>query len=109
MSIRITDFSSAQNITLARKCLELIRDIAARAVSAEDPRHLSCALQDLTEVLTTGIEERRVEEFPISVIADLEDLFKGLDTWRADSAYCTRHVNAAGSFRVSRRAICREL
>src|ERR1700728_2420288 len=90
MSIRITDFSSAQNITLARKCLELIRDIAARAVSAEDPRHLSCALQDLTEVLTSGIEERRVDEFPISVIADLEGLFKGLDTVNYNSLQMAR-------------------
>ena len=46
------------NMELAKKCLALVRDIAARGASSRNPDHVGYALQELSQVLLerTGTE-----------------------------------------------------
>jgi len=41
----------ADNIAMAKKCLELIRDIAERGARSHNPENIGHALQELTQVL----------------------------------------------------------
>jgi hypothetical protein len=68
-------------IKLAKMCLALIRNIAARGVSSEDPAHVGYALQEISQVLfeRTGTQERRFESVPADQITGLEALHKELD------------------------------
>jgi hypothetical protein len=62
-----------QNVELAKRCLELIRDIAERGASARDEEHIAYALQELSQVLFERIDgDARV--FQVQSAADLEDL-----------------------------------
>jgi hypothetical protein len=56
-------FTNPTNLDLAKKCLALIRDVAARGACSEDPGLIGYALQELTQVLLerTGIEDRLFE------------------------------------------------
>ena len=76
------DVAVAQaNIRLAKKCLVLIRDIAARGSCSEDPSHVGYALQEISQALLerTGTEERRFEPIPADEINGLEALHEQLD------------------------------
>ena len=68
-------------VKLARMCLALIRDIAARGACAEDPRHVGYALEEISQVLLerTGTQVRRFEAVPAGHIAGLEALHEELD------------------------------
>jgi len=68
-------------IKLAKTCLALIRDIAARGACSEDPEHVGYALEELSQVLfeRTGSEVRRFEPVPADQITRLEALHKELD------------------------------
>jgi hypothetical protein len=70
----------ATNIKLARKCLALIRDIAARGADSENPEHIGYALEELSQVLLErdGVEEMRFVPIPATEIANLEDLYDEL-------------------------------
>ena len=77
----MTNDVSQTNIGLAKKCLALIRDIAARGACSEDPAHVGYALQEISQTLfeRTGTEERRFEPVPADQITGLEALHKELD------------------------------
>src|SRR5262249_42506088 len=63
-------FTNPTNLDLAKKCLALIRDVAARGACSEDPGLIGYALQELTQVLLerTGIEDRLFEPVPANNI-----------------------------------------
>jgi hypothetical protein len=67
----------SRNVQVARKCLGLIRDIAARGADSWDPADVGYALQELSQVLleSTGTEGREFEPVPASEILELETLW----------------------------------
>jgi hypothetical protein len=69
------------NTKLARKCLELIRDIADRGRSSWDPGVVCWALQELSQVLLerTGTQERYFEPEGSLGTDDLKHLYEELD------------------------------
>ena len=69
------------NLTLAKKCLVLIRDIAARGAKSNDPGHVGYALEELSQVLLerTGTQQRYFEPVPADQINGLEALKEELD------------------------------
>ena len=68
------------NVELARKCLELIRDIADRGASSWDPEQVGYALQELSQVLLarTGCDERLFEPVAADRIPHLRCLCEEL-------------------------------
>ena len=54
------------NVTLAKMCLVLIRDIAARGACSRDSSYVGYALEEISQVLLerTGTEERLFEPVP---------------------------------------------
>ena len=74
-------FMNPTNLDLAKKCLALIRDVAARGACSDDPELIGYSLQELTQVLLerTGTEERLFEPVPAHNIRDLEKLYEELD------------------------------
>ena len=66
---------------LAKKCLELVRDIAARAACSANPEHIGYALEEVSQVLfeRLGTEERRFEPVPAGQISDLQARWTELD------------------------------
>jgi hypothetical protein len=72
---------SDTNVETARKCLGLIRDIAARGASSGDPEVIGYALQELSQVLLerTGTEERIFEPVPAGEIENLAALYEELE------------------------------
>ena len=66
---------------MAKLCLALIRDIAARGARSENPEHIGYALQEISQVLIerTGTEERYFEPVPAGQISGLEALKEELD------------------------------
>ena len=81
MNIALTVASAESNMRRARKCLALIRDIAARGTLSQDPEQVGYALQELSQVLLerTGTEERHFEPTPATMIGGLEELCEELD------------------------------
>ena len=73
--------TSSVRIELAKKCLALISDIAARGAHSLDPEHIGYALQELTQVLfeRTGNQERLFEPVDADQIGDLPWLHSELD------------------------------
>ena len=71
---------SEDRLTLARQCLELVRQIAARGAICRDPHKVGYALQELTQVLVerTGTGERQFEPCSPEEIPDLERLYAEL-------------------------------
>ena len=69
------------NLELARKCLEWIRDTAGRGASSWDPNVIGYALQELSQVLyeRTGVQERAFEPVAPDEIYDLPALLEELD------------------------------
>jgi hypothetical protein len=67
---------SSTNVELARKCLDLTRDIADPGASCWDPEAVGYALQELSQVLLerTGTGDRIFEPVPADEIADLAAL-----------------------------------
>jgi len=76
-----TNVAVEANVKLAKMCLALIRDIAARGACAQDPWHVGYALEELSQVLLerTGTQVRRFEPVPAGQIAGLEALHEELD------------------------------
>ena len=72
---------TSNNIDLARQCLALIADIAARCSSCADPELLGYALQELSQVLyeRTGNEHTIFEVIPADKIGGLQKLYTELD------------------------------
>ena len=68
---------SSTNVELARKCLDLTRDIADPGASCWDPEAVGYALQELSQVLLerTGTEDRIFEPIPADEIANLAELY----------------------------------
>ena len=63
-----------QDLLLARKCLQLIRDIADRGASAWDDGQVVYALQELSQVLFERLgDDARL--FDVELATDLGDLF----------------------------------
>lgn len=69
------------NLKLAKKCLALIRDIAAEGACSENPEDIGYALQELTQVLfeRTGSDERVFEPVTADAITDLGKLLDELE------------------------------
>ncbi len=69
------------NAALARKCLELVRDIAERGASSWDHEVVGYALQELRQVFleSTGIEDRICWPVPASEISGLHELYVELN------------------------------
>ena len=82
-----TNVAVEANVELAKMCLTLIRDIAARGACAEDPWHVGYALEEISQVLLerTGTQDRRFEPVPAGQIAGLEALHEELDIVNACS------------------------
>ena len=70
-----------ENLSRARKCLAMIRDIAARGALSQDPDLVGYALQELSQVLIerTGTEEIYFEPISTALIGGLEKLHEELD------------------------------
>jgi hypothetical protein len=81
MNIALTVASAESNMCQARRCLTLIRDIAARGAMSQDPEQVGYALQELSQVLLerTGTEEIHFEPIPATMIGGLEKLLEELD------------------------------
>ena len=69
------------NVDLARKCLEVIRDIADRGAASWDPQIVGWALQELSQVLLerTGDEEICFEPVSAAAIENLAALYEELE------------------------------
>jgi hypothetical protein len=67
-------------VELARKCLELIRDIADRGASSWNPELVGYALQELSQVLLerTGSDDRLFEPVHAGQIPNLGRLYEEL-------------------------------
>jgi hypothetical protein len=76
-----TNVAVEANVKLAKMCLTLIRDIAARGACARDPWHVGYALEEISQVLLerTGTQQRRFEPVPAGQIVGLEALHEELD------------------------------
>ena len=72
---------SANNVEVARKCLERIRDIADRGASSWDAAQVSYALQELTQVLfeRSGSDERLFEPESLHQNGDIRKLYEELE------------------------------
>jgi hypothetical protein len=68
------------NLSLAKKCLALIRDIAARGASSQNPDNVGYALQELSQVLfeRTGSHERAFEPISAELLVELRNLHEEL-------------------------------
>ena len=68
------------NLSLAKKCLTLVRDIAARGASSDLPEHVGYALQELSQVLfeRTGSHYRAFEPISAELLAGLRNLHEEL-------------------------------
>ncbi len=66
---------------LAKKALEMIRDIADRGASSWDPAVVGYTLQELSQVLyeRTGAEDRVFDPVPAHQICDLRTLIEELE------------------------------
>jgi len=71
---------SAPNIQLAKQCLTLISNIAARGATSPNPEEVGYALQELSQILLerTGHLERVFELVAADQIAGLDTLFSDL-------------------------------
>jgi hypothetical protein len=80
------------NVELARKCLERIRDIADRGASSWDPQVVGWALQELSQVLLerTGDNHRYFEPVSAAEIDNLPALYQELDFINGVSEEFTR-------------------
>ena len=82
MECRDSDsLTGPNNITLAKRCLTLISDIAGRGACSQNPEHIGYALQELTQVLVekTGSNDRLFEPVSAEEISDLPWLYEELD------------------------------
>ena len=81
-----------ENVFMAKKCLELIRDIAERGICSHNPENVVYALQELTQTLfeRTGSEDRVFEPVSAEEIPDLDWLYKELDFVNGCSQDLTR-------------------
>lgn len=68
------------NLNLAKKCLSLIRDIAERGASSNNPENVGYALQELSQVLfeRTGSQERAFEPISAELLTGLRNLHEEL-------------------------------
>ena len=82
----------ADNMAMAKKCLELIRDIAERGACSHSPENVGYALQQLTQVLfeRTGSDDILFEPVSAENIPDLSRLYTELDWVNAGSQDLTR-------------------
>jgi hypothetical protein len=69
-----------QDLLLARKCLQLIREIADRGASAGDDGQVVYALQELSQILfeRTGDDARVFEVESAADLGDLSHLYEEL-------------------------------
>jgi hypothetical protein len=69
-----------RNLLLARKCLQLIRDIADRGASSGDDGQVVYALQELSQVLfeRAGHDARVFEVESVADLGDLSHLYEDL-------------------------------
>jgi hypothetical protein len=72
--------TNQKQVELARKCLELIRDIADRGASSWNPEVVGYALEELSQVLLerTGCEDRVFEPVHAGQIPNLDRLYEEL-------------------------------
>lgn len=63
----------SSQVELAKNCLAMIRDIAARGADSQNPQNIGHALQELAQVMVerTGSDERVFEPIPVDQIHDL--------------------------------------
>ena len=75
------DQDGPRNTALARRCLELIRDIADRGASSWDAEQTGFALQEISQVLfeRSGCEDRMFEPTAAGKLSDLGRLYEELD------------------------------
>lgn len=73
--------ASKSNVQRAKRCLALIRDIAARGASSQDAEHVGYCLQELSQVLfeRTSRQERQFEPVSAVTLSGLEGLEQELD------------------------------
>jgi hypothetical protein len=71
----------SRNMKLAKRCLGLIRDIAARGSCSTNPDHVGYALQELSQVLLTrtGDVERLFEPSHPDELPGLDELLSDLE------------------------------
>ena len=81
ITIRESATDSEANLKSAKTCLALIRDIAARAATSNNPEHIGYALQELSQVFLerTGTQTRYFEPVPADQINGQEALKAELD------------------------------
>ena len=81
ITVRDSGTDSAANLKLAKTCLALIRDIAARSAISNNPEHIGYALQELSQVFVerTGTQQRYFEPVPAGEIKGLEALKEELE------------------------------
>jgi hypothetical protein len=88
METRIIDPETGRkNVTLARKCLALISDVAGRGARARYPHVVEHALQSLTQELLAriGIQEEIVRPASATELFGLESLLEEL-RWVDDAS-----------------------
>jgi hypothetical protein len=75
------DRDGPRNTALARRCLELIRDIADRGASSWDAEQVGFVLQELSQVLfeRSGSDDRMFEPMAAGQLSDLRRLYEELD------------------------------
>jgi hypothetical protein len=73
--------TTESKVKMAKTCLALIQDIAARGARSENPEHIGYALQEISQVLLerTGTQERHFEPLSAGEISGLEALKAELD------------------------------
>ena len=79
--MKYPDRNGANNIAMAKKCLELIRDIAERGACSHNPENIVYALQELTQVLfeRTGSPDILFEPVSAEKLTDLDRLYTELE------------------------------
>jgi hypothetical protein len=92
MNTTITPSLGEENVALARKCLALIRDIAARGTLSYDPENVGYILQELSQVLLerTGEQETHFPPVSATVLRGLGKLLEELDFVNDSSEDLTR-------------------
>ena len=73
--------NGAYNMSMAKKCLELIRDIAERGARSNNPENVGYALQELTQVLfeRTGSDDILFDPVSADKLSGLDKLYEELD------------------------------
>lgn len=80
------------NLDRAKRCLALIRDIAARGAKSEDPDDVGYALQELSQALVERIGTQRIYFEPC-----LPDQIHGLEALLEELDWVDHHLQSTAS------------